>query len=222
MTKLTQKTKDDMTKLYEFVKQNQPVKYQVVYDTMGWSYARLCNIKRQLYKEKKHIQSMGPYSVWYLPAEMTPEQTHQYCVLKANTRSMNQWYEIIEVMTGKSRYEGRYQPKTSEEKEKRLFEQRSEFVQRVHDVSWLIEDEVFEPHDDLNETIKRRLDSLVHQTYRTEIDWLKLVMSRLYFTWMQYEFGEINPEDVARTISAMRHELVEISLKYKLKVDIIG
>lgn len=222
MTKRTQKTKDDMAKLYDFIKKNQPVKYQVVYDTMGWSYARLYSLRRNLCYENKFIQNQNPHAVWFIPAEMTPEQTHQYCVLKANTRSMNQWHEIIEVMTGKSRYEGRCQPETSEEKEKRLCEQRSEFVQRVHDVSWLIEDEVFEPHDDLNKTIKSRLDSLVHHTYLTECDWLKLVMSRLYFTWMQYEFGEINPEDVARTISAMRHELVEISDKYKLKVDIIG
>ena len=225
MTKFTDEMRADMDKLYNFVKNNQPVYGREVVDFMNIKYSRLTQVRRNLTKEGHYITNQNPYNVWFLPAEMTEEDEHQYKVLKANLRSLNQWYDVIYAMAG-NRPLSTLTPEQEEQRrihdEARLFEERSKFVQKVYDVSWLIEDEMFEPHDDLNKTIKARLDSLVHHTYFTECDWLKLVMSRLYFIWMQHEFGEVNPEDVARTISFIRHELVEISLKYKLKVDIIG
>jgi hypothetical protein len=225
MTKISNEMRADMDKLYNFIKDNQPVFSQKVYDFMNVKYTRLTVIRRHLTKEGHYISNINPYSVWLLPAEMTEENEHQYKVLKANVRSLNQWDEIIYAMPGHHNID-RLTPEQEEQRrklrEKRLFEERSEFVQKVYNVSLLIEDEVFEHHDDLNKMIQKHLDILVRQTFRTELDELKLVMSWLYFTWMQHEFDEIDLEDVTERISFIRHELIGISKKLSLNVDNIG
>ena len=229
MTKISNEMRADMDKLYNFVKDNQPVFSQKVYDFMNMKYTRLTGIRRRLTEEGHYISNINPFSVWYLPAEMTEEQWHQYRVFKANRRSLNQWYEIIYAMPGQrniDRLTNKLTPEQEEQRrefrEKRLFEERSGFVQQMYDVTLLIEDEVFEPREDLNKMIQKHLDILVRQTFRTELDELKLVMSWLYFTWMQHEFDEIDPEDVTERISFIRHELIGISKKLSLNVDIIG
>lgn len=225
MTKFTDEMRADMDKLYNFVKQNQPVYGQEVVDFMNIKYTRLMTVRRNLTKEGHYITNQNPYSLWFLPAEMTEEQTHQYNVIKANQRSMNQWQDIIWSMPGVIKRVV-LTPEQEEQRrihhEARLFEERSDFVQKVYDVSLMIEDEMFEPHDELKELIENRLDKLVHMTYNTKLDELKLVMSRMYFGWMQYKFGEALREYVSEVLDHVRHELVEISFKYELKVDIIG
>ena len=229
MTKISNEMRADMDKLYNFVKDNQPVFSQKVYDFMNVKYSRLTIIRRHLTKEGHYISNINPFSVWYLPAEMTEEQWHQYRVFKANQRSLNQWCEIIYAMPGQhniDRLTDNLTPEQEEQmrefREKRLFEERSEFVQQMYDVTLLIEDKVFVPRNDLRDTIVQRLDRLVHHAYRVYFDELKMVMSRLYFVWMQHEFDEIDPEDVTERISFIRHELIGISKKLSLNVDIIG
>jgi len=230
MTKYTEKTRTDMDALYEFVKQNQPVNYRDILNHFEWEYRRLYKLRRNLCYENKFIQNQNPYAVWFVPAEMSDEQWHQYRVIKANCRSLDQWQDYIWSIPGVDRLSECVKVTKSPEqleqervrKEKELHEYRSEFVQKLHNTSYDIESYTYQTTTERHAEVKETLDKLVHEAYLVKSDRMRYCMAGLYFVFIAQSLNMTCYEEKIRFIADIQHELVSISFDLKLNVDIIG